>query len=242
MKKIICFLLICFSVDMLQAEYVALDSLRLTENFTFKQKAILHEVKVPNAVVDSTTMVEFVHNGTLYIMSSVFIQDYNEYMREFPDVPSLIQKIMSICPTECRNGDCGYSFTYDSDLPSTLTIYTFPNMDTIQYVTTHSPELHVAVIRDTIFCSSNIRCGVSIKDLFKKLFVGLLYYNNYVKYRSIVFIPTEFDNRAYQKKGYMSLPNVCFVIENKNGIISKIEIRQIDFFSKKKIIQDFELY
>ncbi len=239
MKRRIFLLLMCFCVKLLYAEYTTLDSLRLTENFTLKQKAILHEVKVPNTVVDSTTMIEFVYKGTLYIMSSVFIQDYNEYMQEFPDVPSLVQKIMSICPTY---GDCGYTFTYDSGLPSTLTVYTFPNMDTIQYVTTHSPELHVAVIQDTIFGSSNIRCGVSLGDLFGKLFVGPLYYYDYAKYQNIVFIPAEFDNRAYHKKGYLSLPGVCFVIENKNGIINKIEVRQIDFFNKKKIIQDFELY
>lgn len=241
MKKI-CFLLFCLSVEILHAECVTLDSLRLTENFTLKQKAILHDIKVPNTVADSTTLVEFVYKGDLYIVSSVFIQDYNEYMQVFPDVPSLVQRIMSICPTECKNGDCGYAFAYDSGLPSTLTVYTFPNMDTIQYITSHFPELHAAVIRDTIFGASNIRCGVSLRDLFGKLFVDPLYYNDYVKYRSIVFIPVEYDNFAYREKGHMSLSDVCFVVGNKNGIINKIEIRQTDFFSKKRIVQDIELY
>ena len=29
-------------------------------------------------------------------------------------------------------------------------------------------------------------------------------------------MPADFDNRAYKKKGYMNLPNICFVLENKN--------------------------
>lgn len=242
MKRRVSLLLMCFCTSLLYAEYITLDSLKLTENFTLRQKVILHDVEAPNTIADSAVIVEFVYKGTLYIMSSIFTHDYNEYMQEFSDVPSLIQKIMSICPTECKNGDCGYTFTYDSGLPSTLTVYTFPNMDTIQYVTTHSPELHVAVIRDTIFGSSNIRCGVLLTDLFRKLFVNPLYYYDYMKFKKIVLVSADFDDRAYQKKGYMDLPDVCFVIENREGTINKIEVRQTDYFSKEKILQDFELY
>ena len=242
MKRVIIFLLICLCANMLYAEYTTLDTIRLSENFTLRQKVILHNVKVPNTMVDSAVVVEFVYKGILYIMSPIFSQDYNEYMQEFPDVPSLVQMILSTCPTECKDGDCGYTFTYDSGLPSTLTAYTFPNMDTIQYVTTHSPKLHVAVIRDTIFGSSNIRCGVSLRNLFRKLFADSLYYNDYTKYRNIVFIPADFDNLAYQKKGYLNPLNVCFVIENNKGIVNKIEVRQTDYFSKKRIIKDLEFY
>lgn len=227
---------------MLYAEYTILDSMRLSENFTLRQKVILHNVKVPDTIVDSAVVMEFVYKGTLYIISPIFFRDYNEYMQEFPDVPSLVRMIMSTCPTECKDGDCGYVFSYDSGLPSTLTAYTFPNMDTIQYVTTHSPKLHVAVIRDTIFGSSNIRCRVSLRNLYRKLFADSLYYSDYTKYRNIVFIPAYFDNLAYQKKGYLNLLDVCFVIENNKGIVNKIEIRQTDYFSKKRIIQDLEFY
>lgn len=242
MRRILSILLLCMITTVLHAEYEMLDSLKLTENFTLKQKVIVHHVKVPNAIVDSMAVVEFVYEENLYIISAIFNQDYNEYMQKYSDVPSLIQKIMSVCPTECRDGNCGYTFTYDSDLPSTLTLYTFPNMDTIQYVTTTSPQLHMAVIQDTILGSSNIRCGVSLNNLFGKLFVDSPCYYDYNKYRNIVFVPASFDNSLYKRDGYLTLPDACFVIENKNGIISKIEIRQTDYFSTKRIIQDFKLY
>ncbi len=241
MRRILSILLLCMITTVLHAEYEMLDSLKLTENFTLKQKVIVHHVKVPNAIVDSMAVVEFVYEENLYIISAIFNQDYNEYMQKYSDVPSLIQKIMSVCPTECRDGNCGYTFTYDSDLPSTLTLYTFPNMDTIQYVTTTSPQLHMAVIQDTILGSSNIRCGISLQELFDKVSISPLYYDH-VKFKNIAIIPHRFNYDAYQKKGYMSLPDACFVIENKNGIISKIEIRQTDYFSTKRIIQDFKLY
>lgn len=234
--------LTCFCANLLCAEYTTLDSIRLTENFTLRQKVILHDVKVPNTIADSAVVMEFVYKGTLYIISSIFFQDPDEYMQEFPDLPSLVRMIMSTCSTECRDGDCGYTFTYDSGLPSTLTVYTFPNMDTIQYVATHSPRLHAAVIKDTIFSLSNIRCGISLKNILGNLFVGQLYYNDYIKYPNVVIEPADFDNRAYKKKGYMNLPNICFVLENKNGIINKIEVRQTDYFSNKRIIQDLEFY
>lgn len=242
MRRILSILLLCMITTVLHAEYEMLDSLRLTENFTFKQKIIVHYVKVPNAIVDSMAVVEFVYKENLYIISSVFNQEYNEYMQEYLDVPSLVRKILSTYPTECSRGDCGYTFTYDSGLPSTLTLYTFPNMDTIQYVTTNSPQLHMAVIQDTILGSSNIRCGVSVNNLFGKLFVDSPCYYDYNKYRNIVFVPASFDNSLYKRDGYLTLPDVCFVIENKNGIISKIEIRQMDYFNKKTIIRDLEFY
>ena len=226
----------------LHAEYEMLDSLRLTENFTLNNKVMIHKSKVSGTSNDSTIVLEFVYKESLYIMSSVFSPDYNEYVQKYSDVPSLIQKIMSVCPTECSRGDCGYTFTYDSDLPSTLTLYTFPNMDTIQYVTTSSPQLHMAVIQDTILGSSNIRCGVSLNNLFGKLFVDSPCYYDYNKYRNIVFVPASFDNSLYKRDGYLTLPDACFVIENKNGIISKIEIRQTDYFNKKTIIRDLEFY
>ena len=235
-------LLINLCTHLLYAEYATLDSIRLTENFTFKQKVIVHYVKVPNAIVDSMAVVEFAYKESLYIISAVFNQDYNEYMQEYLDVPSLVRKILSTYPTECSRGDCGYTFTYDSDLPSTLTLYTFPNMDTIQYVTTSSPQLHMAVIQDTILGSSNIRCGVSLNNLFGKLFVDSPCYYDYNKYRNIVFVPASFDNSLYKRDGYLTLLDACFVIENKNGIISKIEIRQTDYFNKKTIMQDLEFY
>ena len=241
MKRILSILLLCMITTVLHAEYEMLDSLRLTENFTFNNKVMIHKSKVSGTSNDSTIVLEFVYEESLYIMSSVFSLDYNEYVQKYSDVPSLIQKIMSVCPTECIRGDCGYTFTYDSDLPSTLTLYTFPNMDTIQYVTTQSPELYVAIIRDTIFGSSNIRCGISLQELFDKVSISPLYYDH-VKFKNIVIIPHRFNYDAYQKKGYMSLPNSCFVIENKNGIISKIEIRQTDYFNKKTIMQDLEFY
>lgn len=241
MKRIIFLLILCLSVELLHAEYVVLDSLRLTENFTLRQKVILHTIKVPNTL-DSTSIVEFVYEGMLYVMSNIFSQDYNEYTQCFTDVPSLTQKIMSICPTDCSNGNCGYTFTYDSNLPSTLTVYTFPNKDTIQYVTTHFPKLHVAIIRDTIFGSKNIRCGISLHDMFRQLYIGSLYHNDYIEYRNIVLIPMELDYRIYQKNGYLNIPYICLILENINGFIKKIEVRQTDYFSKKSIIKDLEFY
>lgn len=225
----------------LHAEYEMLDSLKLTEKFTLNNKVMIHKSKVSGTSNDSTIVLEFVYEESLYIMSSVFSPDYNEYVQKYSDVPSLIQKIMSVCPTECRDGNCGYTFTYDSNLPSTLTIHTSPNMDTLQYVTTHSPKLYVAIIRDTIFGSSNIRCGISLQELFDKVSITPLYYDH-MKFKNIVIIPHRFNYDAYQKKGYMSLPNSCFVLENKNNIIKKIEIRQTDYYSTKRIIQDFKLY
>lgn len=243
MKKTIIALLISLNSSILYAaEYITLDSLRLTKNFTIKDKAVLHHVSASNTINDTTAVIEFVHQGTLYILSSVFRQDYNEYMRDFPDVPSLVQKIMSIGITECRTGDCGYRFTYDSDLPSVLTVYTYPNMDTLQYVTTDFPQLFVASIRDTIFGSTNIYCGNSLKELYHELSIEPLYYHNFAYHNTIVLIPAAFDPLIYDKEGYVGLPSSCFVIETKDGIITKIEVRQTDYFSKDSIVMDFELY
>lgn len=243
MKNLIIALLISLNINVLYAaEYITLDSLRLTKNFTIKDKAILHNVIASNTINDTTAVIEFVHQGTLYILSSVFHQDYNEYMRDFPDVPSLVQKIMSICVTECRTGDCGYRFTYDSGLPSVLTVYTYPNMDTLQYVTTNFPQLFVASIRDTIFGSTNIYCGNSLKDLYHELSIEPLYYHDFAYHKTIVLIAAEFDSLIYDKEGYIGLPCSCFVIESNDGIITKIEVRQTDYFSKDRIIMDFELY
>lgn len=241
MKRIIFFLMVSVCVQLLHAEYVILDSLRLTKNYTYKQNFILHEEQITGYSSEYWTCCEFTLKDTLYVMSGIFRQELNEFSHNIPDIPTLVQEILSICQTESSEGDRGFAFTYDSGLPATLTLFTFPNMDTIQYIATHSPELYTAVIRDTIFGSQNIKCGRLIQDLLKKLPVDKLYYD-YARYNNIVLIPCDFIYSTYQERGYYSLPSTCLIIENRNGLINKIEVRRTDLWNRNGILKSYELY
>lgn len=231
MKKGLFILLLCISAQSLHAKYIVLDSLRYDINFTYKQKMVLHENKTPQEMF----ICEFVEEDTLYIISNAFIQDYNEYMHDVPDVPTLVNELMSIYPEEgICDGGCGYVIYIDGYTPTTLTLF---SKDKIQYTTTPSPEFFSAIIEDTLYGSSNIRCGVPIQELFKRLSIHALYYD-YTKYSHIVLIPEEFTYSTYQKKGYVELSSLCFQLRIKDGVINQIMTKHTLF--SEKVVRKFE--
>ena len=214
MKKVLFLLLLCISAPSLHAKYVILDSLRFDINYTYKQKMVLHESKTPQEMF----ICEFVEKDTLYVISNAFIQDYNEYMHDVPDVPTLVNELMSIYPEEGDCDGCGYVIKIDGYTPTTLTLF---SKDKIQYTTTPSPDFFSAIIEDTLYGSSNIRCGVPIQELFKRLSICALYYD-YTKYNHIVLIPETFTYSTYQKKGYVELSGMCFQLRIKDDEINQI--------------------
>ena len=234
MKKVLFLLLLCVSAQSLHAKYVMLESLRYGINYTYKQKMVLHESKMPQDMF----ICEFVEEDTLYIISNTFIQDYNEYMHDVPDVPTLVSELMSIYPEEGDCDGCGYVINIDGYTPTTLTLF---SKDKIQYTTTPSPDFFSAVINDTLYGSSNIRCGVSIREILNRLSISTLYYD-YKKYSHIVLIPEEFTYSTYQKKGYAELSSMCFQLRIKDGVVSQIMTKHSIYDEKvvKKFGQVYE--
>ncbi|MBR4263320.1 MAG: hypothetical protein IKQ48_01950 [Paludibacteraceae bacterium] len=191
---------------------------------------MLHESKTPQEMF----ICEFIEKDTLYIISNAFIQDYNEYMHDVPDILTLVSELISIYPEEGDCDGCGYVIKIDGFTPATLTLSTIK--DKIQYTTTPSPDFLSAVIEDTLYGSSNIKCGVSIKRLLNNLSINALYYD-YTKYNHIVLIPEKFTYSTYQKKGYADLSSLCFQLRIKDGIIDQIMVKQSQY--SEKVVKKF---
>lgn len=231
MKKVLLLLLLCISFQSLHAKYIMLDSLKFDVDQIYKQKMVLHESKT----LQEMFICEFVEKDTLYIISNAFMQDYNEYMHDVPDVQTLVSELMSIYPEEGNCDGCGYVIEIDGYTPTTLTFF---GDDKIQYTTTPSPEFFAAVINDTLYGSSNIRCGVPIQKLLNKLSINTLYYDH-TKYNHIVLIPEKFTYSTYQKKGYVELKNWCFQLRIKDGVVNQIMTKQ-NTCTIKKVVKKFE--
>lgn len=235
MKKVLLGLLLCIGVQPLHAKYIMLDSLRFDIYHTYKQKMVLHEGKTSQEMF----LCEFVEKDTLYIISNAFILDYNEYMHDVPDVLTLVSELMSIYPEEGDCDGCGYVIKIDGFTPATLTLSTIK--DIIQYTTIPSPDFLSAVIEDSLYGSSNIKCGVSIQRLLNNLSINALYYD-YTKYNHIVLIPEDFTYSTYHKKGYADLSSLCFQLRIKDGMIDQIMTKRSKYSEKvvKKFSQIYE--
>ena len=237
MKRVFLVIAGCFVIHLLYAEYIMLDSLRLCNNYTHMQKVIVHTGKSTDASNYNVTVHEFTINDTLYIISSLINSIYRDFSQNVSSVDSLMLKLRALYYDEgdCYGKNCGYMLVYDGYTPTTLTLYS--NLDTIQYTTTPTPQLYAAVIRDTIYGLPTLKCGMPINKILTDLEINGSYYD-YDKYKHIVLIPLL---TYFQRTECINLPDACFVLENKNGILNKVEYRQFDY-SGSGIVQELLLY
>ena len=215
MRRAILFFLVCFCIQLSFAEKILLDSLKFNNGYIHTQGAVLH-----NGVC------EFDLKDTLYIISNTFEQDYDNFMDTgFYDLSSLVQKLRTLYTNKDQHGKW-YKLVYSGYTPTTLTLYS--DLDTIQYSTTPYPQLYTGTVRDTLYGSSNIKCGVEIRELFNNVSIGTLYYD-YTNYSNIVIIPTEFAYSVYQELGELLLPYISIMLRIEKGIIRQIEFRHVSY-------------
>ena len=143
---------------------------------------------------------------------------------------------MSIYPQEGDNSS--YLIQIFTLTPATLTLTS--DLDTIQYTLTPTPDLAAGSICDTIFKSSNFKCGILIKEVFDELSSYRLHYN-FSEYDNIVIIPIDFDSLSYQQYGYVILSDICFFLKISDGFVTKIEIRDFNY-SGQRFIDDLSYY
>lgn len=220
----------------MNADDVILKELKFSNHYTLKQQAFLHTMTTNNNLSGVRGMCEFTIGDTLYILSSVYRKDYREFKQNIPDVPTLVDKLMSIYPQEGDNSS--YLIQIFTLTPATLTLTS--DLDTIQYTLTPTPDLAAGSICDTIFKSSNFKCGILIKEVFDELSSYRLHYN-FSEYDNIVIIPIDFDSLSYQQYGYVILSDICFFLKISDGFVTKIEIRDFNY-SGQRFIDDLSYY
>ena len=226
-KRNISLVMLLVMLSYVYSESVELKFLSKTGGYQiYNQKAVLCGGTSCDTL-KKNVICKFAVNDTLYIISNIIKKDYEELTATEDNVGILIDKLMSIYYDEgtCEGDGCGYFIKYDGYTPNTLTLCSI--LDTIQYTTTPTPNFYAASIMDTLYHSTNIKCGMPMQDLLRRLSI------NYIsreceKYKTIVLLSTDYS--IYQDNSYIELPEICIILKHQNHILKKIELKQTRYY------------
>lgn len=231
MKKKLLFNLCIFIAISSFANGANVDSITFENGLTIRNKIIYCD----NDFSDSIGSCIFQFKGSLYIASNAINEECRKFIYKMPSTIDLMKALMSLYRDEgdCDKG-CGLGLLYDGNTPTTLTLVS--DLDTIQYTTTPYPNLYAAIIRDTLFGFSAIKCGTPVNELMHKLHLNEIPVD-FSKYNKIVLLPQYYGLNINK----MDISSIIVLYFTK-GILRKIEFRNAAYFHNGKIIKDELFY